>query len=200
VRRLVRAGCTLPAGVVDGLVGYLDLLGRWNRRINLTSLGLEPITDEAIDRLLVEPALASRHVLSNERLAIDIGSGGGSPAIPLRLCVPDLRMVLVEVKVRKAAFLREAVRQLALANVEVENRRFEELLARTDLHEGADLVTLRAVRADRRLWTTILAFLRPGGRVFWFGGMAAAIEAFPVFEVVVTHAAGSDGLTILQRR
>lgn len=182
---------------------YVQLLQLWNRRINLTSLGLEPITDEAIDRLLIEPIVASRQVLEDDRFVVDVGSGGGSPAIPLRVCVPRLRLLMVEVKVRKAAFLREVIRQLTLEHVDVENRRFEELLARTELHEAADIVTLRAVRADRRLWSALQTFLRPGGRVFWFGGGTTGPESLPAFELVATETlttgAGS-GLAILRRR
>ena len=172
----------------------MDLLSRWNRRINLTSLSLDPLSDDAVDRLLVEPIVASSHVLSNDRMSIDIGSGGGSPAIPLKLCSPQLRMILVEVKVRKTAFLREVIRQLGLSDVEVENRRFEELLPRADLHEAADLITLRAIRADRRLWTSIQAFLRPAGRVFWFGAASSTkSEAIFPFELVSMESLTTPG-------
>jgi 16S rRNA (guanine(527)-N(7))-methyltransferase RsmG len=168
VRRARRAGVDVPETLLSSLEHYLALLARWNQRINLTALPLEPPSDEAVDRLVVEPLVAVRRLRPEDRLAVDIGSGGGSPSIPMRLAAPALRFVLVEVKVRKAAFLREAARELALDGVEVENRRFEELLARSDLHEAADVVTLRAVRADRRLWRGFEAVLRPGGRVFWF--------------------------------
>lgn len=184
-RRVRRAGGALPPGALDALEVYIDLLQRWNRRINLTALSVDPLSDDAVDRLLVEPIVASRHVLSIDQTTIDIGSGGGSPAIPLKICVPRLRLILVEVKVRKTAFLREVVRQLKLPDVEVENRRFEELLPRADLHEAADLITFRAVRADRRLWTGIQAFVRPTGRVLWFGtGQAVKSETVLPFELV----------------
>jgi len=168
-RRARRVGVEPSVGFLTKIEAYYELLLKWNKRINLTGLPLDPPSDEAIDRLFVEPLVAAKHLSSRDRLCVDVGSGGGSPAIPLHLAKPGLRLVLVEVKVRKSAFLREVVRQLELVDVEVENRRFEELLARADLLESADLVTLRAVRPDSRLWNTIQAFLRPGGRVFWFG-------------------------------
>jgi 16S rRNA (guanine527-N7)-methyltransferase len=167
-RRARRVGVDVGPELAAELETYLDLLGRWNRRINLTALQLEPLSDQAIDRLIVEPLVAARRVGSADRLAIDIGSGGGSPAIPLRLAVPELRLVMTEVKVRKSAFLREVVRQLGLANVEVANVRYEELLARADLHEAADIVSVRAVRPEEALWSTIRGLVRPGGRLFWF--------------------------------
>lgn len=168
VRRAKKSGVEVGLGVIPKLEAYFALLSKWNKRINLTGLALEPPSDEAIDRLFVEPLAASRNIAPGDKLCIDVGSGGGSPGIPFHLAQPGVRLVLVEVKVRKSAFLREVVRQLELPNVEVENRRFEELLARADLLESADIVTLRAVRPDARLWNTVQAFLRPGGRVFWF--------------------------------
>ncbi|HET9370930.1 MAG TPA: RsmG family class I SAM-dependent methyltransferase [Vicinamibacterales bacterium] len=203
VRRGERVGVSVAPELTESLRVYLDLLARWNAKINLTALALTPPTDEAIDRLLVESLIAARHVRPADRLLLDIGSGGGSPALPLLLARPHLRGVLVEVKVRKAAFLREAVRTLELARVEVENRRFEELFARSDLHEAVDIVTLRAVRADRRLWTGIRAFLSRGGRVFWFGGSesGAGVDSVSFDQIHIEHnlaGRASSRLTILR--
>jgi 16S rRNA (guanine527-N7)-methyltransferase len=205
-RRATRAGLTIAPDVLLGLEAYLSHLTLWNRKINLTSLGLEPLTDHAVDRLLMEPLSAARHVRPGDRLAIDVGSGGGSPAIPLRLASPGIRMVLVESKVRKSAFLREVVRQLSLQDVEVANLRFEELLSRPDLHEAADLVTFRAVRAQPNLWTGIQAFLKPEGRVFWFGSgrepakQQPLIMPFAIKQEVTLVASTGSRLSILERR
>ena len=105
---------------------------------------------------------------------MDVGTGGGSPAIPFALMSPGVGLVMVEVKVRKCAFLREVTRQLGMTGALVENCRLEELLSRSELHEAADVVTVRAVRPDRRLMTAVQAFLKPGGRLFWFGAEASA--------------------------
>ena len=165
LRRSRRAGLTLPPGLVDGLTAYLELLSLWNRKINLTALD-EP--DRAIDRLLLEPLVAIRHVPAGAERLIDIGSGGGSPAIPLKMAIPTLSLVMVESKTRKSAFLREAARQLGLENTRVETARFEELLTRPELHESADIVSLRAVRVEERVLMNLQAFLRPGGLLFLF--------------------------------
>ena len=66
---------------------------------------------------------------------------------------------MVEVKTRKAVFLREAVRALGLRDAEVETSRFEELLPRPELHEALDLVSIRAVRIETRTLNTLQAFL-----------------------------------------
>jgi 16S rRNA (guanine527-N7)-methyltransferase len=174
--RAVRAGVPVTTELAAALAAYVDFLSTWNRKINLTAVPLEPATDEAIDRLVIESLIAARHVLAEDRVAIDIGSGGGSPAIPLRMAAPWLRFVLVEVKSRKAAFLRAVARDLSLSNVEVENHNLAELRPRAELQGIADLVTMRAVRLDADVLGTIQRLLRPGGRVFWFGASGGDAE------------------------
>jgi 16S rRNA (guanine527-N7)-methyltransferase len=165
-RRARRAGVTVPDGLARQLWVYIELLFRWNTKINLTSLSLDQ-PDEAVDRLLVEPLAAARHISADTQSLIDVGSGGGSPAIPLKLAHPQVRLVMVESKARKSAFLREALRQLEREGT-VETARYEELLTRSDLHESFDLLTMRAVRIERRTLLGLQAFVRPGGRMFLF--------------------------------
>ena len=145
--------------------------------MNLTAFSLKDAPDEAIDRLLIEPLVAAKHLLGGHahgphlgprpRL-LDIGSGGGSPAIPLKIAMPSLSLVMVESKTRKSAFLREAARQLNLTDASVETSRAEDLLTRMELHESQDLVSVRAVRVEQKLFTSIQAFLRLGGRILLF--------------------------------
>lgn len=170
-RRAKAAGATLDAPLIENLEIYYQLLTKWNAKINLTAFRLTPEGDDAaIDRLLIEPVIAARYVPENARTLLDAGSGGGSPAIPLKLASPNLALRLVEVKTRKAVFLREAVRALGLRDAEVETARFEELLPRAELHEALDLVSIRAVRVETRTLNTLQAFLRPGGKLMLFRG------------------------------
>lgn len=157
----------MSPALAEGLVSYYELLSRWNQKINLTALD-DP--DEAIDRLLLEPLVAAKHVPEGETKIIDVGSGGGSPAIPLKLARPSASLWMVEAKVRKAAFLREAARHLNLARTHVESARYQELLSRPELHEAMDIVTIRAVRVEPAVLTSLQAFLEPGGGIFLFCG------------------------------
>jgi 16S rRNA (guanine527-N7)-methyltransferase len=170
-RRAKSAGISLDATLVESLETYYQLLTKWNAKINLTAFRLSPEgNDEAIDRLLIEPVVAARYVPENARTLLDAGSGGGSPAIPLKLASANLALRMVEVKTRKAVFLREAVRTLGLRDAVVETSRFEELLPRAELHEALDLVSIRAVRIETRTLNTLQAFLRPGGKLLLFRG------------------------------
>jgi 16S rRNA (guanine527-N7)-methyltransferase len=154
---------------ITRLTAYIEILTKWNRRINLTALALDDPSDAAIDRLIVEPVLGSRHVWPYDQTLLDLGSGGGSPAIPLGIMRPALRLTMVESRMRKAAFLREAVRTLELEGAAVENDRYERLSGRAALAGSMDVVSFRALRAVDELWAVVRHCLAPGGRVFWFG-------------------------------
>ncbi len=169
-RRGHKAGIQVASAVAARLEAYYRLLARWNQKINLTALDLEDGGDEMVDRLIIEPLVAARLVPPGAYRILDIGSGGGSPAIPMRIAVPGASLTMVEVKTRKSAFLREAIRQLDLQSTVVENARYEELLARPDLNEAADVVTVRAVRVEQRVLVRLQAFVRPGGFIFLFRG------------------------------
>jgi 16S rRNA (guanine527-N7)-methyltransferase len=173
VRRAAKANLFVADGLADRLTAYYELLVRWNRKINLTAIDN---VDEAIDRLLLEPLAAVRHFPGSVRRLMDVGSGGGSPAIPFKLALPEIDLTMVEVKARKSAFLREAIRQLRLDRCDVENSRYEELLARPELHESQDLLSLRAVRAETRVLTSLQAFLAPGGALVLFRGPEGPAE------------------------
>lgn len=170
-RRAKAADVSLTIDLAEKLGTYYQLLTKWNAKINLTAFRLTPEgDDQAIDRLLIEPVAAARYVPENARTLLDAGSGGGSPALPLKLASKNLSLRMVEVKTRKAVFLREAVRELGLRDAEVETARFEELLPRAELHEALDLVSIRAVRVETRTLNTLQAFLRPGGKIMLFRG------------------------------
>jgi 16S rRNA (guanine527-N7)-methyltransferase len=200
-RRAGRSGLFLPDELSDRLIAYYELLAHWNRKINLTALD-DP--DQAIDRLLLEPVLSVRHLPSPNVRVMDVGSGGGSPAIPLKLAAPLTTLTMVEVKARKSAFLREAIRVLELTGCTVETSRYEELLARPELHEAFGLLSLRAVRVELRSLMTLQAFLKPGGMMFMFRGPGGPREpnSVPTLRWVGTHPLVEtlqSRLTVLQK-
>ena len=175
------ADIALAAADVDQLEAYYQLLSRWNRRINLTALPLEPLDDAALARLLIEPLAAARYVPESRLKWVDVGSGGGSPAIPLKIVRPLARLTLIEARIRKAAFLSEIVGRLGLTEVSVVNARFEDVAARYDSARVAGLVTVRAVKADKALFCAAEAVLQPDGQLFLFGAQNHAPELVSSF-------------------
>jgi 16S rRNA (guanine527-N7)-methyltransferase len=176
-RRLIDRSVSLNASLatpqVDQLQLYFELLVRWNRRINLTALPLEPLVDETLDRLFIEPLAAARYVQATTPLTwFDIGSGGGSPAVPLRVLRPETRLTMVEARAKKAAFLREVARELNLANVNVVNLRLEDW---SPIFHSAQLVTTRALRIDAKLLSLFRRFMSTDGQLFLFGTAPASV-------------------------
>jgi 16S rRNA (guanine527-N7)-methyltransferase len=147
---------------------FYGLLTKWNRRINLTALelGLAPPI-ETLDRLFIEPIVAAELVPVGPLALIDLGSGAGSPALPIKILRPAVRLTMVETKGRKAAFLREAVRTLGLDDVDVEQSRFQALPA--SMSSEFDIVMARALKLDEELLGTAGDLLKPTGRLITFG-------------------------------
>jgi 16S rRNA (guanine527-N7)-methyltransferase len=195
VRRAARVGLSVPDPLSADLARYLALLAKWNRTINLTSLPVDPPSDLAVDRLVIEPLAAVAELGAEDRTVIDVGSGGGSPAFPMKLAAPASQLILVESKSRKAAFLREVARDLALSGVTVEARRIEEL---PDPHVGADLATVRAVRLDASILGAIRRQVRVDGRLFWFrsGGQGESILPDGLVEIAQRRL-GADSSAVL---
>jgi 16S rRNA (guanine527-N7)-methyltransferase len=175
-RRLARVGLRVADGHLDMCADYLVLLDKWNQRMNLTALE-DP--DSAVDRLIVEPTMAAEVIDAGARVLVDVGSGGGSPAIPLKIARPDLALTMIEVKTRKSVFLREVVRHLGLSACNVETSRFEAVLGRVDLRGTVDVVSIRAVRAEAEQLRLFGDALRPGGQQLWFLSGAQGVPSVP---------------------
>lgn len=188
-RRTKRAGLSVSSELAGKLEVYFRLLAAWNGKVNLSGLDLDDPSPDAIDRLLIEPMAAARHLEPTASRMMDVGSGGGSPAIPMVLAAPRLSLLMVESKTRKAVFLREALRALELQRADVATARFEELLARPDLHEAHDVLTIRAVRVESRVLMNLQAFMTPGGRLLLFRGSGSVPEGavHPPLALVATH-------------
>jgi len=161
----------VTAGEVTALYAYFRILAHWNSTINLTALPLDNPTDQTFDRLLIEPLVAATFVKNAAQQWLDLGSGGGSPAIPMKIAKPLLRLTMIEAKTRKAAFLREAARELDLSETTVENVRFENVT----IAQPVDLITVRAVRIDEAFFATIRKLLAPKGRLFVFHAQDSTI-------------------------
>jgi 16S rRNA (guanine527-N7)-methyltransferase len=162
----------LAPGDLDRLERYVALLLDANRRLNLTRIVAPDAV--AVDHLL--DALAALPLLDAIRPArlVDLGSGGGVPAIPLAIARPEWAWTLVESTGRKAAVLREMSEALGLANVEVVAERAETVGRQAAHRERYDVATARACAALPVLLELALPLLRTGGRLLaWKGPVTA---------------------------
>jgi 16S rRNA (guanine527-N7)-methyltransferase len=179
---------------------YYQLLAQWNDKINLTGIRLAELSDQGIDRLFIEPLAAARFFPETAIDWFDIGSGGGSPALPLKIVHPVARLTMVESKVRKAAFLREAVRSLALRDALVENATAAEIAGQLHRRQSADVVTVRALKIDAALLDAASTLLRSGGRLLLFrSGIQPEPPQDTRLRVVETTSLGTARIMRLQR-
>ncbi len=125
--RLPLPGWEPSPELVVQLQTYLDLLLRWNARINLTAIR-DPeqiVTRHFGESLFAARVLRSAGALAPERPLADIGSGAGFPGIPIKLFAPELHVTLIESQNKKATFLREVIRTLGLSHIVVHCGRAE---------------------------------------------------------------------------
>jgi 16S rRNA (guanine527-N7)-methyltransferase len=132
---------------------YLSLFIRWNSKLNLSSVREE---EEIISRHFIESIIVARSLPQQITTLLDFGSGGGLPGIPIALCRPEIVVMLAESQGKKAAFLQEAVRVLAIA-ARVHSDRAEAL------HEPFDCVILRAVEKMPKAVAAAAKLVSPTG-------------------------------------
>jgi 16S rRNA (guanine527-N7)-methyltransferase len=124
VRGLDALGVVLAPTEIHKLLAYLALLAKWNRIHNLTAVREESrmVSHHLLDSLAVLPHISAARLL-------DVGSGGGLPGIPLAIARSDMRVTLLDSNHKKCAFLKQAVIELGLDNVEVVSERVEDFHA-----------------------------------------------------------------------
>lgn len=149
---------------------YVDLLLKWNARINLTAIRAQ---EEIIQRHFGESFFAVNYLLAQGPIedVIDVGSGAGFPGVPFALLAPQIHVTLIESNHKKATFLKELVFTLGLANVMV-------FADRAERHsKTASLVTMRAVEKFDQALLLALALVKPSGRIALMIGLAQVGKA-----------------------
>ena len=136
-------GISLSDTQANQLIGYVDLMEKWNRAFNLTAVRRR---SELFSRHIFE-SIAVKPYIRGEQWA-DIGTGAGLPGVPLAITEPDKSFVLLDSNGKKTRFLLEVKRALGLSNIEVETTRVEKW--RPALHSDAVIT-----RAFADLATTI---------------------------------------------
>lgn len=171
----------LPAQL-HSISTYINLLVRWNGRVNLTSVR-QP--EEIVTRHFGESLFAARHLFQapEQSLAekalpevhvIDVGSGAGFPGLPIKIWAPHIHLILIESNQKKATFLREVVRALTLTNVDVFAGRAADFQGRSNSNQqgtwvhpkrSGDVITLRAVEHFDSILATAADLVAPSGRL-----------------------------------
>jgi len=162
----------LTTGDLNHISMYIDILLRWNSRINLTAVR-DP--EQIVTRHFGESFFAARHLFPTRSIAgisspepgsqkleavADLGSGAGFPGIPIKLWIPSISLTLIESNHKKATFLSEIARSLTLTDINIQTARAETLT-----NSQFDVVTLRAVERFETILPVAARLVRPAGRL-----------------------------------
>ncbi|HET9848858.1 MAG TPA: 16S rRNA (guanine(527)-N(7))-methyltransferase RsmG [Candidatus Dormibacteraeota bacterium] len=144
---------------MDPLRRYAELLLDWNRTANLTGAR----SMDQVEALMADAGALLAVTWEGIERVIDIGSGGGLPAVPLALKLTAIEFSLLEANGRKCAFLEHVAATLELRNVRVLAGRAEELGHRPEFREHFDRAISRAAAPPAVLLELALPFVKPGG-------------------------------------
>ena len=165
IRSAEAMGLPLSGREIDLLMGYLDLIRKWNRVYNLTAVR-EPsdmLTHHLVDSLAVIGPLRRQLALRQRQGGdapiglLDVGSGAGLPGVVIAICCPEVAVTCVDTVAKKAAFIQQVAAALRLPNLRGLHARVERL-------EGPfDVISSRAFAALGDFVTWSRAALAPGG-------------------------------------
>jgi 16S rRNA (guanine527-N7)-methyltransferase len=172
----------LSEGQLKNTSMYIDILLRWNQKLNLTAVRTP---EEIVTRHFGESLFAAQHLFSGVAAGLgpaqaqsssvlrvsDVGSGAGFPGLPMKLWASEIHLTLIESNQKKATFLREVVRALAFTQVDVFSGRAEELP-----RASSELVTLRAVERFDSALPIASRLVAPSGRLALFIGEKQAAK------------------------
>jgi 16S rRNA (guanine527-N7)-methyltransferase len=167
----------LPAAQKHLLTRYVDELVHWNKKINLTGLG----GADMVRRLVVEPVWIGLQ-LKPQGILADIGSGNGSPAVPLHVVCNFRKAHLVEVRARRAAFLRHITTTLPLTNAVIHRTRFEDAVS--DIGR-ADWITLQGVALTSELLASVKPVASATTNIVWISSPEVRLPLDPVHTLTV---------------
>jgi 16S rRNA (guanine527-N7)-methyltransferase len=150
----------------------VEELQRWNRRRNLTAITER---DEILEKHLLD-SLTLLPFLSCSGRLLDIGSGAGFPALPLKIACPDLEIVSVDAAGKKIDFQRHIARAFGLEGFTALHERIESLVDHPDYCRAFEVVTARALCSLGELQAMARPFLAPGGRLLAMKGPGGSEE------------------------
>ncbi len=176
-------GVTCPVGALEKLQAFGELLYKWNVSHNLTRIP----ESEFIQKHLLN-SLTPANLLSDKALlkCADVGSGAGFPGLPLAMVFPDHNFTLIESIAKKAMFLEHVCNNLQLRNVQVINKRAEQLACLPEQRETFDCVFARAVANLKLLAELTLPLCKLNGLVCALKGEEALVEYQAARELIET--------------
>ena len=171
-------GVTLEPDQIRQMCGHARELISWNKKMNLTAIR----KPELIAEKHFTDALAVSRYLTDEKRIMDMGSGGGFPAIPLKVVRPDISFFLADAVRKKVTFLNHVIRTLGLQDIRAQHARVEDLARDPALAGTFDAVVSRGFAQLDAFVSLALPMLRPGGTIWALKGEGGTGEITPELE------------------
>lgn len=154
-------GINLNEIQINQLLKYMALLKEWNERINLTAITEEK---EIIKKHFIDSfSILRSNVIKENASIIDVGTGAGFPGIPLKIIMPNIKVVLLDSLKKRINFLNTVIGELKLVNIATIHGRAEEISKEPLYREKFDIVTARAVANMSLLSEYCLPYVKKNG-------------------------------------
>ena len=152
---------------VDKFNKYYEMLVFYNNQFNITAITEK---EDVYKKHFIDSILGAEKICG--KTLLDVGSGGGFPALPLKIVKEDISLTMLEATGKKCEFLTNVKDELNLENVCVINGRAEEFAKNANFREKFDCVTARAVARLNILAEYCMPFVKVGGRFVSYKGDA----------------------------
>jgi 16S rRNA (guanine(527)-N(7))-methyltransferase RsmG len=145
VKKIIeRCGLPFDRKTAEKLQKYIFLLNKWNFRINLTASS----EWSSIEPLLLEGVWASKLYPPDAKTHLDLGSGAGFPAIPLKILIPDIQLDMIDSRLKRVSFLETVVSRLGLSECSVCHGRIDNYMDKTE--KIWDCISWKGLRISTR--------------------------------------------------
>lgn len=168
---------------INAFMTYLSELKKWNRAYNLTGLAKD---EDIIIKHFLDSLLYLKAIPQGAIHIADIGTGAGFPGIPIKIVRPEIQMYLIEPSGKKAAFLRHIISQIQLKQIEVIEKRIEEVKVNKELPCAVDIGVTRALFDIGTFIKKTSHIIRPGGILILNKGPKVHEEAAKIGDVSYT--------------
>lgn len=160
--------------VLSDFQEYKELLVEWNQKMNLT--GIEDEKEVFIKHFLDSISAVTKGYIQDGMSLIDVGTGAGFPGMPLRICLPKLKVTLLDSLNKRINFLQEVASKLSIDYIEFIHGRAEDFGKNEDYREKFDIATARAVAGLPVLMEFCVPFIKIGGYFVCLKGPNANLE------------------------
>lgn len=160
--------------MIERFKDYREILVEWNQKMNLT--GIEDEKEVYIKHFLDSVSAVSKGYIKDGMSIIDVGTGAGFPGLPLKICLENIKLTLLDSLNKRINFLQEVSSQLELEGVEFIHGRAEDFGKNPDYREQYDIATARAVAGLPVLMEFCVPFVKNGGYFICLKGPNADLE------------------------